>query len=61
MTKQSIEFQTLLNIHEVYVYISKMLPPSMGCDGGQVVNILTLYSDYLSSTPTEVYNFYSNF
>ena len=61
MTKQSIEFQTLLNIHEVYVYISKMLPPSMGCDGGQVVNILTLYSDDLSSTPTEVYNFYSNF
>ena len=33
----------------------------MGCDGGQVVNILTLYSDDLSSTPTEVYNFYSNF
>ena len=33
--------------------------PSKGRGGGQVVSILAIYSDNLSSNPTEVYSFYS--
>ena len=29
----------------------------VGCGGGQVVNMLTFYSDNPSSNPAEVYNF----